>query len=1011
MKARRSTAIALVAALGLVLPHGARDEGRALAQGSCPGSVSPASLGVSHMAGFQTVTVNAPEHGCQWEVAVDVPWLDVEGGGGYGPGQFTLRWDSWDAFCGNERTGRVVVRSAGGGGGTGDRRPTGAGGGQVALVVTQASSVCSDFICTGTTGAELLQCLEFFADDSNPNQAFENLVIWLNLTCLSHNAGKTSDLRRFRDEVLARSPIGREYTALYYGHLPEAMGILAANPTLYRRAVWTLARLAPVYGALNAGKGAAIHPSDVDEVDRLLADVAAHARLDLKRTLERARRDLRDPSVHARFPVAVRPDAPALLANRFPEAAKGASRAHEIDEAYRLLLSPETIALAARGSGYVEWAQRHREEVMRLLLTDATLFGRGLAAAIRLNGIHRAIVENGRARVSTNDIETIDGFLAGVAAKASPALGRVIAQGRRDLRAPELLSHMGIDVAGSVGPATSARHASTGPVRATPLAHSRIGAPGTDFAVVFGGSGANLAGAVVTDSAGNTYVTGSTSATDLPTINALQPAFGGGDSDAFVAKLGPDGQVVFTTYLGGSGSDAGIGLTVDAAGNVYVAGRTDSANFPVANALQTTRRGTDTSDAFLVKIDPSGASLVYATYLGGTGTDIASSVAVDGAGNAYVAGLTSSTDLPTATPAQGTNAGSADAFVAKVNAAGSALVYATYLGGTGYEGATGIAVDEAGSAYLTGVTTSADLPVKGAFQAAYGGLFDAFVAKLAPGGATLAYATYLGGTGAEGASGIVVDADSNVYVTGATSSEDFPVARALQPASGGGFTDAFVAKLDATGSRLAFATYLGGDDEDRGYRLGVDGAGRVYVTGFTGSPNFPTRDAIQSAPAGDVDGFAALYNRDGSALVYATYLGGSALDTGTGLAVDGPGDLTIAGISASQDFPNARQAHTPYDAFVMRLAAVPAVRPPFVASVAGIRKPGKPFRVKIAGENFQAGIEVFIGDDATPWPSAKRRSDGTLLLKGAESRFPPGVSTRIRLVNPDGGEANTHFAP
>jgi hypothetical protein len=287
------------------------------------------------------------------------------------------------------------------------------------------------------------------------------------------------------------------------------------------------------------------------------------------------------------------------------------------------------------------------------------------------------------------------------------------------------------------------------------------------------------------------------------------------------------------------------------------------------------------------------------------------------------------------------------------------------------------------------------------------------VTKLAPSGASLAYSTYLGGTGAEGGAGIVVDGDGNAYVSGATSSTDLPLVRALQPASGGGFTDAFVAKVNAAGSALVFATYLGGDDEDRGYRIGVDGSNRVYVTGFTVSPNFPTRDAVQAGPRGDVDGFATLYNRDGSALVYSTYLGGGAMDTGTAISVDGPGNACVSGISASQDFPMARQSHAPFDAFALRLGAVPAVAPPYLGSVASVQKPGKPYRIKILGQNFRTGVQVYIGDDATPWAKAKRKGDGTLLLgKGAalEARFPAGVLVRIRFVNPDGGEANTYFA-
>ena len=306
-----------------------------------------------------------------------------------------------------------------------------------------------------------------------------------------------------------------------------------------------------------------------------------------------------------------------------------------------------------------------------------------------------------------------------------------------------------------------------------------------------------------------------------------------------------DPVLFYSTYLGGTGDDFGFSIAVDGSGNAYVTGGTGSANFPTTLGAFQTAYGGGVQDVFVTKLNPTGSGLVYSTYLGGSGGDGANGIAVDASGVAYVTGNTSSTDFPTTLGAfQTTFAGGfGDVFVTKLNAAGSALVYSTYLGGSGDDSGYGIAVDVAGDAYVTGPTTSTDFPMTlGAFQTAFGGgSYDAFVTKVNPSGSGVVYSTYIGGSDADIANGIAVDASGDAYATGLTYSTNFPTTvGSFQPAFGGGSLDGFLTKLDPTGSALVYSTYLGGSGLDAGEGIAVDAAGNAYVVGNTDSTNFPT---------------------------------------------------------------------------------------------------------------------------------------------------------------------------
>jgi hypothetical protein len=303
-------------------------------------------------------------------------------------------------------------------------------------------------------------------------------------------------------------------------------------------------------------------------------------------------------------------------------------------------------------------------------------------------------------------------------------------------------------------------------------------------------------------------------------------------------------------------------------------------------------------------------------------------VALDGANDAYVTGVTASTDFPTKNPFQSVYAGNADAFVSKIDPSGSALLYSTYLGGSGIDNDNGgdIAVDSTGNAYVTGYTSSTDFPTKNPFQASNAGGsygYDVFVTKINPTGSALIYSTYLGGSGDEAASSIAVDATGDAYVTGYTSSTNFPTRNALHGVNPNTYLTAFVSKFNPSGSALVYSTYLGGSVYDTGTGIAVDRAGDAYVTGFTYSTNFPLQGPFHRNYAGNGDAFVSKLNPAGTALFSSTYLGGNLYDAASGIAVDGAGNVYVTGRTNSPHFPTKNPLQSAnaggYDAFVTKL--------------------------------------------------------------------------------------------
>lgn len=468
--------------------------------------------------------------------------------------------------------------------------------------------------------------------------------------------------------------------------------------------------------------------------------------------------------------------------------------------------------------------------------------------------------------------------------------------------------------------------------------------PSIAYSTYLGGSAEDDAYGIAIDSGGNAYITGQTASTDFPvTAGSYQTANGGG-FDAFVTKISASGStLVYSTFIGGSASDSGNSIAVNAAGNAFVAGGTGSSNFPTtAGAFQTSLGGA--LDAFVLELNGSGSGLVYSTLLGGSSDDYSSGIALDSSSNAYVVGATYSSDFPTKNPLQANISGASNGFVTKLNSTGTALTYSTYLGGGTGDFASAVAVDSSGNAYVTGATPNSTFPTTaGVFQSTCGtdgtcngGLPDAFVSVLNASGGAFVYSTFLGGESIDEGVGITVDANGDAFVTGLTGSMHYPTQSPYQSALAGS-QNAFVTELKPNGTGLLYSTYLGGSQSDAGTSIALDGSGNIYVTGQTSSSNFPTASATQTALGGDNDAFVSELSASGSQLLFSTYLGGSLNEntnaSGANLSVlgsiavnNGGTGIYVAGNTASANFPTASAEQSASgggtDAFVAKYKAV-----------------------------------------------------------------------------------------
>ena len=433
------------------------------------------------------------------------------------------------------------------------------------------------------------------------------------------------------------------------------------------------------------------------------------------------------------------------------------------------------------------------------------------------------------------------------------------------------------------------------------------------YSTYLGGSGASFAEfglGIAVDSLGQANVTGRVDSADFPLESPIQPVLGG-TNDAFIAKLNAAGTaLVYSTFFGGSDFEIGTAIAADGSGNAYATGSTGSADFPLAGAFQPVFGGGPdafSGDAYVVKLDATG-SLVYSTYLGGSDRDRGDGIAVDAGGDAYVTGNTASLDFPTAFPFQPAFAGGptfgGDGFVTRFNSTGAALVYSTYLGGSARDNARQIRVDGAGNAFVVGVTRSIDFPVTaGAFQPASAGITDVFVSQLNAAGSALNYSTYFGGSSSDSGFGIAIDDSGDAYITGWTQSVDLPVTPgAFQPAPLS-FLTAFVARLNAAGSGIVYATYLGGTVLDQGLGIAVDSGDNAWVTGNAQSSNFPLLDPIDATFQPGNEAFITQVNPAGTGLLFSTFLGGNRGEFGQAIALDPAENVYITGATQSITFP------------------------------------------------------------------------------------------------------------
>jgi uncharacterized repeat protein (TIGR01451 family) len=468
--------------------------------------------------------------------------------------------------------------------------------------------------------------------------------------------------------------------------------------------------------------------------------------------------------------------------------------------------------------------------------------------------------------------------------------------------------------------------------------------PTISFATYVGGSNEDLAMGIGVDKFTDVIIAGSTRSVDFPTFTPLETYHGGTCGtlpcrDVFVTKFNPMGTTLqYSTYIGGSSDDVGTDVVIDKAGDMFVVGYTLSTDFPVTtHATQKTfGGGTITGDAFVFELASKGIGLEYSTYLGGSSDDQAYSITLDSAPSAtpsaYVVGYTTSTNFPTTKGSYQTVCGAAkvgtceNAFITKIGPSGTAIVYSSYLGGSGGLGdaAYGVAVDTSNNAYISGITGSPNFPTtSGAYDTKCGsdslcnGSFDGFVTELNTTGTSLVFSTFLGGSSYDYAAGITVDTAGGIYVSGNTTSTDFPTtALAAQPTFGGMSAgcspttgaicgDVTVTKFNPGGGSLAYSTYLGGSlDEYPGISMAVDAFGNAYVTGQTASTNFPLVNPFQATyGGGSSDAFLTVVNSTGTAFTSSSYLGGNGQDFGYRVTLDPTGSIYLSGGTLSTNFP------------------------------------------------------------------------------------------------------------
>jgi hypothetical protein len=467
------------------------------------------------------------------------------------------------------------------------------------------------------------------------------------------------------------------------------------------------------------------------------------------------------------------------------------------------------------------------------------------------------------------------------------------------------------------------------------------------YSTYLGGEGSDVVTAVAADAAGNVYLGGYTNSTGFAAAaqvhsNVIAAACGGDENpyrcfDAFVARLDPTGKKVeWISLLGGSGDDFPTTIALDGEGNIFVAGYTNSPDLPGATGVPAggSCGSAPCFDAFVARLEATGATWSRVMRLGGTGDDWAQALAVDASGDIAMAGTTTSADFPVTNAFQPDwRGGATESFVARFDWEGR-LLFASFLGGSGDDSATSVMLTSGGEIMVAGSSNSPDLPATGPGYSggtcgALASTFpcrDAFIARIVPGGPTLEALAYLGGTGDDEAHGLALDSEDRPTIVGTTTSQDFPVTGGAFQTSGDGFsTEAFVVRLDSSVSWPLYATYLGGAGADAAAGVAVDTSGRAYVAGTTYGSGFPVTTSLQASPGNFYDAYLSVLNPSGTGLESSVRLGGASHDRLHGVALDAYGNAILAGETFSADFPVARAAQPgfaggSFDGFAARIA-------------------------------------------------------------------------------------------
>jgi hypothetical protein len=429
---------------------------------------------------------------------------------------------------------------------------------------------------------------------------------------------------------------------------------------------------------------------------------------------------------------------------------------------------------------------------------------------------------------------------------------------------------------------------------------------GLRFSTFIGGSSTDVAYDLVLDSASNICVVGTTLSPDFPVTSSALDSTHNGNLDIFVLKLRSDGSaLMFSTYVGGSSSDTGSAIAVDSSGELFVAGSTFSSNFPVVYAIDSTSNGNE--DAVVFKLSPDGKTMSYATFLGGSEQDRATSISIAPDYGVFIAGTTRSSDFPVVSGgADVSHNGGSDAFLVRFNAKGDSMTCGTFLGGSGSDYCLDMVSDSSGNTYLCGYTYSTDFPVTpGVVGSSYSGANDGFVAKLTSNGGTWSYATYLGGSLIDEFKALTLNHLNEVIVTGGSTSTDFPVTTGAYDTTHNGVMDLVAVHLNSDATALLFATYAGGSEMDTGKDIVLNDSEEIIITGNTSSAEFPTTAGAMERvyQGGDHDGVILKFSASGSQLLLSSFIGGGGVDRGEDIAQDSAGDIFICGTTGTAGFP------------------------------------------------------------------------------------------------------------